>query len=86
MLLMGLRLQEGIALSHFQARTGLQLTETLDPVILAAAVEEGYLVHTPTHLYATEEGRLRLEAYCTRWCFKNRALSGVSSTLHWKNA
>ncbi|WP_339076754.1 radical SAM family heme chaperone HemW [Acetobacter sp. AC2005] len=62
MLLMGLRLQEGIALSHFQARTGLQLTETLDPVILAAALEEGYLVQTPTHLYATEEGRLRLEA------------------------
>ncbi|MGD7070230.1 radical SAM family heme chaperone HemW [Acetobacter sp. AAB5] len=62
MLLMGLRLQEGIALKHFEARTGLHLSETLDPVILAAAVEEGYLVQTSTHLHATEEGRLRLEA------------------------
>mgnify|MGYP001394456342 FL=1 len=62
MLLMGLRLQEGVALKHFEARTGLHLSETLDPVILAAATEEGYLVQTPTHLHATEEGRLRLEA------------------------
>ncbi|MCH4093142.1 MAG: radical SAM family heme chaperone HemW [Acetobacter peroxydans] len=62
MLLMGLRVREGINPARFAARTGLPLQDALDPAILAAAVEEGYLIHTPESLRATPEGRLRLEA------------------------
>ncbi|KXV65885.1 radical SAM family heme chaperone HemW [Acetobacter orleanensis] len=62
MLLMGLRVTEGINTSRFTARTGLTLQDALDPVILEAALEEGYLEQTPDTLRATAEGRLRLEA------------------------
>ena len=61
-LLMGLRVREGIDPTRFAARTGLPLQDALDATILAAAVEEGYLFHTPQTLRATPEGRLRLEA------------------------
>ena len=62
MLLMGLRLTEGIDPAHFQARTGLPLSETLDPETLAQAIEAGYLTQTDHRLAATIEGRLRLDA------------------------
>lgn len=62
MLLMGLRVTEGITASRFTARTGLNLRDALDPVILKAALEEGYLEQDPETLRATPEGRLRLEA------------------------
>ncbi len=62
MLLMGLRVTEGVNASRFTARTGLTLHEALDPVILEAALEEGYLEQTAQTLRATPEGRLRLEA------------------------
>ncbi len=61
-LLMGLRLAEGIGFDHFFARTGTALPDAVEPVILAACIEEGYLVQTPTHLAATAEGRKRLDA------------------------
>ena len=61
-LLMGLRLAEGIGFEHFFARTGTALPDAVEPVILAACIEEGYLVQTPTHLAATAEGRKRLDA------------------------
>ncbi len=61
-LLMGLRLTEGIDLEYFQARTGQTLAHSVEPDILAAAETEGYLRLTETHLIATAEGRLRLDA------------------------
>ena len=61
-LLMGLRLAEGIAFDTFATRTGLGLLDCIDPEILAAALDEAYLVQTPTHLIATPEGRKRLDA------------------------
>ncbi|MCI1546538.1 MAG: radical SAM family heme chaperone HemW [Acetobacter indonesiensis] len=62
MLLMGLRVTEGLNLDRFATRTGMTLTEATDATILAAALEEGYLEQTATTLHATPEGRLRLEA------------------------
>lgn len=62
MLLMGLRLTEGIDIDRFAARTGVTLTTALDPDILARAMAEGYLIQTAATLRATPEGRLRLDA------------------------
>jgi oxygen-independent coproporphyrinogen-3 oxidase len=61
-LLMGLRLREGISFATYQSRTGTRLLDALDPAILAQALEEEYLLQTPTHLIATAEGRKRLDA------------------------
>ena len=62
MLLMGLRLTEGIDAGLFAARTGVALDEALDADTLGLAFEEGYLVREGTRLRATLEGRLRLDA------------------------
>ncbi len=62
MLLMGLRLTEGIDAAAFAARTGRSLSESLDPDILAQALDEAYLVQTEIGLRATPEGRKRLDA------------------------
>ncbi len=62
MLLMGLRLHEGIDAARFARRTGMALSDALDPTVLAMAEEAGYVVRTPDHLSATAEGRLRLDA------------------------
>jgi putative oxygen-independent coproporphyrinogen III oxidase len=61
-LLMGLRLASGIFLDDFAARTGVALPEAVEPDILAACIEEGYLCLTDTVLIATAEGRKRLDA------------------------
>ncbi|WP_135467779.1 radical SAM family heme chaperone HemW [Crenalkalicoccus roseus] len=62
-LLMGLRLAEGVDPARLRARSGRALEEAVDPAILAACLEEGYLAWTPEgRLRATEEGRLRLDA------------------------
>ncbi len=65
-LLMGLRLAEGIDLAWFTARSGLGLDEAVDPAILQACVQEGYLTVTPARLAATAEGRRRLDALLPR--------------------
>ncbi|POF63015.1 radical SAM family heme chaperone HemW [Novacetimonas maltaceti] len=64
MLLMGLRLDEGIAAARFARRTGMSLEEATEPDILLAALEEGYLQwgEGGARLRATAEGRLRLES------------------------
>jgi putative oxygen-independent coproporphyrinogen III oxidase len=62
MLLMGLRLSEGISAARFRARTGVALADAIEPDIRAAAVEAGYLVDEDDRLRATPEGRLRLDA------------------------
>jgi oxygen-independent coproporphyrinogen-3 oxidase len=62
MLLMGLRLAEGIDGCRFRRRTGLPLEEALDPPVLQQALGEGYLEWHDGQLRATPAGRLRLDA------------------------
>ncbi len=62
MLLMGLRLTDGIAPARFLARTGMELDAALDPDMLRMALDEGYLEWRGESLAATTEGRLRLDA------------------------
>jgi putative oxygen-independent coproporphyrinogen III oxidase len=62
MLLMGLRLSEGISAARFVARTGIALEDAIEPDILVRAVEAGYLVREDDAFRATREGRLRLDA------------------------
>jgi oxygen-independent coproporphyrinogen-3 oxidase len=62
MLLMGLRLSEGIDPTRFAARTGIALADAVDPTILQAALEEGYLAWDDGRLCPLPEGRLRLDA------------------------
>ena len=62
MLLMGLRLVEGVSRSRFAERTGLALDDAVDAGILLHAVEEGYLSLSADRLTATPSGRLRLDA------------------------
>ena len=62
MLLMGLRLTEGIDAERFAVRTGMALEAALDPDVLGQAQEAGYLTHAAGRLAATAEGRLRLDS------------------------
>ncbi len=62
MLLMGLRLTEGIDEARFSARTGICLDEALAPDTLGRALEENYLRRDNGRLRATPEGRKRLDA------------------------
>jgi putative oxygen-independent coproporphyrinogen III oxidase len=62
MLLMGLRLSEGVSAARFEARTGMALMEAIEPDVLGQAIEAGYVVQEPDGLRATREGRLRLDA------------------------
>jgi oxygen-independent coproporphyrinogen-3 oxidase len=66
MLLMGLRLSEGIDAARFAARTGMTLDAALDPDTLGMAVEAGYLMQAEGCLRATPEGRKRLDALLAR--------------------
>jgi oxygen-independent coproporphyrinogen-3 oxidase len=60
---MGLRLTEGVDPARIAARSGLPWEDTVDPAMLAACLEEGYLEWSPAgRLAATAEGRLRLDA------------------------
>jgi len=62
MLLMGLRLTDGIDEARFLARTGIALDDALEPDILARALDEDYLQRDNGHLRATPEGRKRLDS------------------------
>jgi putative oxygen-independent coproporphyrinogen III oxidase len=62
MLLMGLRLAEGIDPQHFARRTGGELESALDTETLRRALEADYLVWRDGRLTATFEGRKRLDA------------------------
>lgn len=62
MLLMGLRLSEGVDAIRFAARTGRSLDDAVDGDTLARAQEAGYLIRDRHRLRATAEGRKRLDA------------------------
>jgi oxygen-independent coproporphyrinogen-3 oxidase len=61
MLLMGMRLSEGIDEARFAARTGVGLDEALDPDVLRQAIDEGYVTRVDGRLTVTAVGRLRLD-------------------------
>ncbi|HEY6434631.1 MAG TPA: radical SAM family heme chaperone HemW [Acetobacteraceae bacterium] len=62
MLLMGLRLTEGIDAERFAARTGMALEAALEPGVLDQALAESYLEWQGGKLVALPAGRLRLDA------------------------
>ncbi len=61
-LMMGLRLAEGIDAERFARRTGMALPDALDPAMLTACIDEGYVAWQGETLLATPEGRVRLDA------------------------
>ncbi len=65
-LLMGLRLAEGIEAAAFQRRTGVVLADALDPAILEASREAGYLAWDGVRLVASAAGRRLLDALLPR--------------------
>ena len=62
MLMMGLRLAEGVPLARIRAETGKDLPETVDPDALRDLAEGGFLSLDAGRLRATEAGRQRLNA------------------------
>jgi putative oxygen-independent coproporphyrinogen III oxidase len=62
MLLMGLRLSEGICEPRFAARTGMTLDDAIDADMLKNCIEAGYVEREGGVLRATGEGRKRLDA------------------------
>ena len=62
MLLMGLRLTEGIDTARFEARTNVALKDAIDDGVLGQAIDAGYMTLGNGRLIATAEGRLRLDS------------------------
>jgi oxygen-independent coproporphyrinogen-3 oxidase len=62
MLLMGLRLAEGLDIDRFRERTGRPLESAIDAEACQHAAAAGYIAFTNGRLIATEEGRRRLDA------------------------
>jgi putative oxygen-independent coproporphyrinogen III oxidase len=62
MLLMGLRLMEGVPADRFLARTGRALESAIDLDTFHQAAAAGYVTWHDGRLAATEEGRRRLDA------------------------
>jgi oxygen-independent coproporphyrinogen-3 oxidase len=62
MLMMGLRLAEGIDADRFEAATGAPLISALDPPRLTALIEGGFVELDDQGLRATAAGRQRLNA------------------------
>lgn len=62
MIMMGLRLTEGIDRARFRAIAGTDVLDFLEATQVAAALDAGYLTVDERRLAATAEGRLRLNA------------------------
>ena len=60
MLMMGLRLREGIKLSRFTEETGQSLDTFIPQTKLQSMIDEGYITVTDTTITATQDGRQRL--------------------------
>ncbi len=66
MVMMGLRLTEGIARAQFRRENGCEIEDGLDPAALADLDEGGFLVCDEAGLRATSSGRQRLNAVLGR--------------------
>lgn len=66
MILMGLRLKEGIDKGRFQSQTGSAIEIYLDTDRIKDMVGAGFMEDTETALKATQEGRLRLNSLLGR--------------------
>ena len=66
MLLMGLRLVEGVSRARFRAETGREVEEALDARALSSLIEDGFLSLDAERLAATAAGRQRLDAVLAR--------------------
>ncbi len=66
LLMMGLRLTEGISRARFRAAAGADIAEALDGAALAALIEGGFLALDDENLRATDAGRQRLNAVLAR--------------------
>ena len=62
MLMMGLRLTEGVTRHGFRAETGLEIEAAFDPQALGRLAEGGFLVVDAVGIRATAAGRQRLNA------------------------
>ena len=62
MVMMGLRLAEGIPAARFVAETGSDIGGALEPERLRRLIDGGFLVLDNDRLHATDEGRARLDA------------------------
>ena len=60
LLMMGLRLRDGVERARFRQQTGQSLDSCLDPERLATLTGEGLVTFDDTRLAATAEGRQRL--------------------------
>ena len=65
LVLMGLRLIEGISLDHFNSLTNQHLTKIIDKNRINALADQGYLTLNNTVLKTTAAGRQRLNAVLT---------------------
>jgi coproporphyrinogen III oxidase-like Fe-S oxidoreductase len=66
MVMMGLRLAEGVTRERFRRETGRTLEQALDGTALADLAEGGFLVIDRHGMRATEAGRQRLNAVLAR--------------------
>lgn len=62
LIMMGLRLVEGVDTERFNQITGLAFDEVVDPDALARLIENELMTQTAASVYATESGRQRLNA------------------------
>jgi len=66
LLMMGLRLREGVSRPRFRAQIGVDVTEILPKDALALLCDHGFLVLDPHCLRATQAGLVRLNALLAR--------------------
>lgn len=66
MMMMGLRLSEGVALDRVVAETGRPLADWIDPARLDGLIRHGMLERRGANLAATADGRERLNAVLSR--------------------
>ncbi|PWC51053.1 coproporphyrinogen III oxidase [Azospirillum sp. TSA6c] len=62
LLMMGLRLTEGVRLARLTEETGRSLDDFVDPTALSRLIDGGFLTRDATRLVATPEGLQRLNA------------------------
>ncbi|CAO3355899.1 Oxygen-independent coproporphyrinogen-III oxidase-like protein YggW [Azospirillum palustre] len=62
LLMMGLRLSEGVRLARLTEETGRSLDDFVDPVALSRLIDGGFLTRDADRLFATPEGLQRLNA------------------------